>query len=147
MGELINYKVWQKLRSFGLFWYYTHARARSLSLSLSLYIYIYIYISPIVTTLDHRSSLKCIVSLQFLNPKKVGRTPWLGDQSVARPLPIQTWTNIHALSGIRTHDPGVQVGKDSSCLRPHSHCDRLSDITNSSDIHLNTDINQGADCA
>jgi hypothetical protein len=30
------------------------------------------------------------VSLQFLNPKTVGRTPWMGDRPVARPLPIQT---------------------------------------------------------
>jgi hypothetical protein len=34
--------------------------------------------------------VKRFVSLQFLNPKTVGRTPWMGDQPVARPLPIQT---------------------------------------------------------
>jgi hypothetical protein len=50
---------------------------------------------------------------------KVGRTPWMSDQPVARPLPTQdnttqhrnTRTNIHALSGIRTHDPSNQPAK------------------------------------
>jgi hypothetical protein len=32
--------------------------------------------------------------------------------------------NTHALSGIRTHDPGVRASEDSSCLRPRG-CDRL----------------------
>jgi hypothetical protein len=32
--------------------------------------------------------------------------------------------NIHALNGIRTHDPGVRASEDSSCLRPRGHCDR-----------------------
>jgi hypothetical protein len=34
-------------------------------------------------------------------------------------------TDIHAFSGIRTHDPSVRVGEDGSCLRQHGHCDRL----------------------
>jgi hypothetical protein len=28
---------------------------------------------------------------------------------------------------IRTHDPGVWAGEDSSCLRPRGHCNRLID--------------------
>jgi hypothetical protein len=36
----------------------------------------------------------------------------------------QNNTNIHALSGIQTHDPSFQASEDSSCLRPHGHCDR-----------------------
>jgi hypothetical protein len=32
--------------------------------------------------------------------------------------------NIHALSGIRTHDPSVQASEDSSCLRPRGYTDR-----------------------
>jgi hypothetical protein len=36
------------------------------------------------------------------------------------------YTDIHALSGIRTHDPSVRAGEDSSCLRPRCHCDRLN---------------------
>jgi hypothetical protein len=42
---------------------------------------------PVAPTLEHRESVKRFVSLQFLNPKTVGRTPWTGDQPVARPLP------------------------------------------------------------
>jgi hypothetical protein len=35
----------------------------------------------------------------------------------------QTHTYIHALNGIRTHDPSVRASEDSSCLRPRGHCD------------------------
>jgi hypothetical protein len=69
--------------------------------------------------------VKRFVSLQFLNPKTFGRTPWTGDQPIPRPLPIQTQTNIHALSVIRTLDPSFRAGEDNSCLRPRGHCDRL----------------------
>jgi hypothetical protein len=31
--------------------------------------------------------------------------------------------NIHALSGIGTHDHSVQASEDSSCLRPRGYCD------------------------
>jgi hypothetical protein len=41
-------------------------------------------------TLQYRASVKCFVSLQFLNPKTASRTPWTRDQPVERPLPIQT---------------------------------------------------------
>jgi hypothetical protein len=39
------------------------------------------------------------------------------------PLPTRDNANIHALSGIRNHDPSVRAGEDIPCLRPHSHCD------------------------
>jgi hypothetical protein len=62
----------------------------------------------------------------------VGRTPWTGDQPVARPLPNpeqhkhrKTHTVIHASSGIRACDTSVRAGEDSSCRRPYGHCDRL----------------------
>jgi hypothetical protein len=51
-----------------------------------------------------------------------GRIPWVGDQLVARPLPVHkhrkthTQINIHALSGIRTHDPGFQASEDSEAF-------------------------------
>jgi hypothetical protein len=38
-------------------------------------------------------------------------------------------TDIHALSGIRTHDPSVQASEDISCLRPRGHCGRLMAIS------------------
>jgi hypothetical protein len=37
---------------------------------------------------------------------------------------INAQTDIHALSGIRTHDPSVRSSEDSSCLRQNGHCDR-----------------------
>jgi hypothetical protein len=36
--------------------------------------------------------------------------------------------NIHALIGIRTHDPSVQASEDSSFLRLRGHCDRLHNL-------------------
>jgi hypothetical protein len=68
-------------------------------------------------------------TLAFLNglldPQTFGRTPWLGDQSNARPLPKHgttqhrnTQTHIHAPSSIRTCDLNVQVVVHSTCLRP-----------------------------
>jgi hypothetical protein len=67
----------------------------------------------------------------FLSLYTDGRTPWTGDQPVARPLLTyrtaqteHTHTYIHALSGIRTYDPSVRVSEDCSCLGPHGHCDR-----------------------
>jgi hypothetical protein len=71
-----------------------------------------------------------------------GRTPWMSDQSVSRPLPKHRKTqnkrihtpNIHALSGIRIHDPSVRESEYRSCLRPHGHCDRHVDIYTTSFI-------------
>jgi hypothetical protein len=73
--------------------------------------------------------------LQFRNHFYTdGRTPWTSDQPVARPLPIHrtaqtqnkyTHTDVHALSGIRTHDPSFGASEGSSCLRRRGHCDRL----------------------
>jgi hypothetical protein len=37
---------------------------------------------------------------------------------------INAHTDIHALSGIRTHDPSFRASEDSSCLKPRGHCDR-----------------------
>jgi hypothetical protein len=35
---------------------------------------------------------------------------------------------FNALSGIRTHDLSVPESEDSSCLRRHGHCDRLTSV-------------------
>jgi hypothetical protein len=83
----------------------------------------------VAPTLEHRASVKRFVSLQFINPKTVGRPPWTGDQPFAKLLPAQGNTNrinadIHALSGIRTHDHSVRANEGSSCFRPRGHCDR-----------------------
>jgi hypothetical protein len=50
----------------------------------------------------------------------VDRAPWTGDQPVARPLGTEQHTerinahntDIHALNGIRTHDPSVRASED-----------------------------------
>jgi hypothetical protein len=63
-----------------------------------------------------------------------GRTPWTRDKpSQGRYLhtgqhkhSINANTDIHALSGIRTHDPSVQACEDSPCLRPRGQRDRQS---------------------
>jgi hypothetical protein len=44
-------------------------------------------------TLEHKASVKRFVSLQFLNPKRVGRTLWAGNLPVARPPLTQDNTN------------------------------------------------------
>jgi hypothetical protein len=81
------------------------------------------------------------MKLQFTISETAGRTPWTGDQLVARSLYLYTNTekhthtqtpNIHALNGIRTHDPGFRGSEDSACLRPLGYRDRQTD--------LNTDI-------
>jgi hypothetical protein len=38
---------------------------------------------------------------------------------------INAHIDIHALSGIRTQHPSVRASKDSSCISPRGHCDRL----------------------
>jgi hypothetical protein len=51
-----------------------------------------------------------------------GRTPWTGDQPIARLLPTHktqteyTHTDINASSRIRTHDPSVRSKEDDSRL-------------------------------
>jgi hypothetical protein len=45
--------------------------------------------------------------------------------------------NIHALSGIRTHDPSVQANEDSSCLRPRGYCDRPADVFRTNKLREN----------
>jgi hypothetical protein len=101
--------------------HYSGFRQHNLRTDISLFLF------PVAPTFEYRASVKRFVSLQFLNPKTVGGSPWTGDQPIARALPIRTQNKhkIHALSGIRTHDPRIRAGEDSSCLRPRGHCDRL----------------------
>jgi hypothetical protein len=71
---------------------------------------------------------------QFHDHFTDGRTPWTSDHLVARPLPKHRTTqtqnkhihipNIHALCGIRTHDPGFRASEDSTCLRLFGYSDR-----------------------
>jgi hypothetical protein len=77
------------------------------------------------------------MKLRFTRSYTFGRTPWAGDQLVARPLPVHKdrkthieTPNIHALSGIRTQDPGFRVSEDSACLRPLGYRDGQNAIYN-----------------
>jgi hypothetical protein len=86
------------------------------SIYLSIYLFMYLY-SPLL-------DLGRFFSFFILYT--VGRTPWMGDQSVARPQHkhrINAYTDIHALSWVRTHDSSVWASEDCSCLTPRSHCD------------------------
>jgi hypothetical protein len=38
---------------------------------------------------------------------------------------LNSYTDIHVLSGIRTHDHSMRASEDSSCLRSRGHCDRI----------------------
>jgi hypothetical protein len=68
------------------------------------------------------SHLERRVSLQFLNLRhSVGLLGRVIRPSQGRYL---TQTDIHASSGIRTHNPSVEASEDSSCFRPRGHCDR-----------------------
>jgi hypothetical protein len=64
-------------------------------------------------------------------PFTVGRTPWTGDQPVqGRYLYTEQHkhrinADIHASSGIRTHDPSVRADEECSGLRPRGHCDTV----------------------
>jgi hypothetical protein len=51
---------------------------------------------PVASTSEQRASVKRFVSFQFLNPKTVDRTPWTGDQPIARPFKnlVPTGTQI-----------------------------------------------------
>jgi hypothetical protein len=78
--------------------------------------------------LEHKASVKSFVSLQFLNLRQL--VGLLGRGSARRKATTyhkhRINTDIHALSGTRTHDHNVRPGEDISCLRPRGHCDRLS---------------------
>jgi hypothetical protein len=87
--------------------------------------------------------VKRFVSLQFLNLRQsiglLGRgiSPSQGSYLHIDTKSMQT--NIHVLSGIRTHDPSVRASEDISYRRPRGHCDRR---TNSSvlQIRMPTDL-------
>jgi hypothetical protein len=69
--------------------------------------------------LEHRTSAKHFVSFQFLNFRQsVGLLGLVISPSQGRYLHTeQTHTNIHASSGIRTHDSSLRASEDGSCLR------------------------------
>jgi hypothetical protein len=105
-----------------------------LSVCLSIYLSVYLTVClsirpslppshpPCCSHLEHRAFVKRFVSLHFRNLRQPAGLLGRGiSPSQGRYL---TQTDIHALSGTRTHDPSVRAGKDISCLRPHGHCCR-----------------------
>jgi hypothetical protein len=64
-----------------------------------------------------------------------GRSPWMGDQHVARPLPTNgkqteiTHTSMPRVSWVcfGAHVPGGGVAESNTHFRPRDHCDRLRD--------------------
>jgi hypothetical protein len=65
----------------------------------------------------------CSLFLQFRNLIH-SMNPW---PEISPSLGRYLHTDIHALSGNRTHDPSVRADEDGSCLRPRGHVDRLSE--------------------
>jgi hypothetical protein len=62
----------------------------------------------VALTLEHRTSVKRFVSLQFLKSYTGGRTPWTGDEPVVRPLTTQDNTN-RANAEIVGFEPTIPV--------------------------------------
>jgi hypothetical protein len=73
---------------------------------------------PVPPTFERRAPLKRFVSLQL-----DGRSA--RHKAATCTNTEYTQTDIHALNGIRTHNPSVGANEDSSCLRPSVHCYRL----------------------
>jgi hypothetical protein len=77
--------------------------------------------------------MKLSVSLQLLD---LGQSVGLLGRVVSSSQGLNLYTNtekrthnainIHALSGIRNHGPGVRASEDSSCPRPLGYRDRLA---------------------
>jgi hypothetical protein len=87
------------------------------SLSLSLF--------AVVPTTKLRASVKRFVSLQFLNPKTFGTTPWMGDHHVVRPLPIQTQNKHRQISmpwvGLEPTIPEFELAKTVHALESEAN--------------------------
>jgi hypothetical protein len=96
---------------------------------LSIYLFIYLWLYSPLLDLGHFFS--------FLTFYTVGRTPWMEDQPVARPMPThktaQTQNSrtqtLMLQVGFEPRIPVFKGGKDSSRLRPRGHCDRQENKT------------------
>jgi hypothetical protein len=111
-----------------LFAHFEQSTTLSYSTFLLLLIIIILFFFYYCCSLFENSAfVKRFVSLQFLNLRQsVGLLGREISPSRGRYL---TQTDIHAWSGIRIHYLSEEVGKDISCLRPRSHCDRHSSFT------------------
>jgi hypothetical protein len=78
-----------------------------------LSVYLSVYLHSCCFHLEHRVSVKRFVSLQCLNPKTVGRTPW----TVARPLP----TYKHRIDADKHSYLEWDSNPRSQCMSERSH--------------------------
>jgi hypothetical protein len=100
----------------------------------NLLFYLHIFLYPFF--------LYCILTVSklsfFFDLYTIGRSPWMSDQPITKPLPKYRTTqtqnkrthtpNIHALNRIRTNNHSLQVSKDSSCLSLLGYRDRWAKI-------------------
>jgi hypothetical protein len=98
-----------------------------MDVSLFIKSFFFLWLYSTILGLGRLHETFCFTSVT--RSRTVGRTSWMGDQFVARPLPVhkhrKTHTHhIHARGGIQTHDHSVPVSEDSSCFRPLSYRDR-----------------------
>jgi hypothetical protein len=117
----------------------TSASFQILSNSLFIYPTVSRYKLQTLRFIIHQS----VVLQPFVGPRPLlqfhnlfytdGRNPWTGiSPSQGRYLDTGQHkhrinahnTDIHALCGIRTHDPSAEVSEDNSCLRLRDHCER-----------------------
>jgi hypothetical protein len=103
----------------------------SIYLSIYLFIYLCIYISTYVSMALEPFCWPWPIFSFFIYTQSVGlyirgisppHGRYLHTQDSINTE--QTHTDIHASSGIRTHDPSVSAGEVISCLRPRCHSDR-----------------------
>jgi hypothetical protein len=81
------------------------------------------------------------IHLSIALQSSLGPWPFLqfSNRKAATYTENNTNTNIHALSGLRTHDPSAQASEDSSCLRQRGHCNRpdFMNMLNNKKQHVN----------
>jgi hypothetical protein len=101
-------------------------KIKNISIYLSIYLPVCLWLcSP---------SLDLGRFFSFLTLYTVGKTPWTGDQPVARSLPTYRTTQTQ---NKRTHRyPCLEWDSNPrSCLRPRGHCNRLSTYSGNRSPH------------
>jgi hypothetical protein len=117
---------------FSWFEHTSNRRGVQIKTSLILYLYSSSVSSPSLIFFFWLplQPLWALVSFQFPDIFTIGRTPWTSDLPKHRTAQTQNkhiyTPNIHALSGIRTHDHGLRASEDSSCLRTLGYSERPS---------------------
>jgi hypothetical protein len=102
---------------------------------ISLYSYTHIFIHHSSVALQPFVGSWLLLQFHNFFTQTVGLLGWVISPSQGHYLHtgehkhrINAYTDIHALSGIRTHDPSVRASEDSLCLRSCGHRDRHTHI-------------------